>query len=791
MFKCLLLMVFIPYAFADDASDAIFQMFTKARVTTNSGLSRAVDQTCQKLVAQAHVKECQDHKIKTANVDDLALALKKINLAAREQEFIRKAHAEQMAALTCEIKQMRALYNEESVKPFYGVVMEDLCQKLPELKLRWDLMEKSKKIIESANSKFETNNRASNFRFADTSQNAGLLKTISKYGAELKKQQSIYLQLKSSMWRSDDPYMDSYIHEAMTSDSKRKEVCDGSSKNQDYKTYSVARKNFQDKIIYSMIRRAQDDLFAIGKSPDKTGVQGMKVILNRSDWQKNLDQGSAKNRLENAVMMCDLDQKYLSGDDRSQRFLAVGSFALGGASVFLKVAKFATFLKPGTVQGLLTSSRVLMYASSFPVAPLSLQTVANACTGGDVSYSLQGQNCPLTSTGNVDMNKMIDIETIRLKKENCALNIALAGFNVGSTLIGFLGEFQAAKVITAKSYVPITKRPVIKVTELRALEKKVVKQLDDLGVGHSTIKRDPSSGVGLTTLEGNVKLWKSQALELTPFENKEFYGSLLKVEKLPTPGKATGPSTNAFLHPEMGVYKKKLEDLGYSLAVDTSLSTTGAEAYFWGYNKVLALNPKSNWQTFVHEFQHAEFNKYMYPRFSKLQSAVNRGEKLEDILRLKVAKKLSPTKIKKLQALMEKQISENGINEILSVSKELEVLGFRKYIPGVGTRSRKYALRHQITDLQKLPKRNSIQEASLLEAKNEYKWLERYEQTLGFAIGTAGSAVAVVGTDKVMSERYNKQIPENYLQIIYDEGDNILAQNRDGSWVFLEENPKP
>ena len=140
-------MVFIPYAFADDASDAIFQMFTKARVTTNSGLSRAVDQTCQKLVAQAHVKECQDHKIKTANVDDLALALKKINLAAREQEFIRKAHAEQMAALTCEIKQMRALYNEESVKPFYGVVMEDLCQKLPELKLRWDLMEKSKKII--------------------------------------------------------------------------------------------------------------------------------------------------------------------------------------------------------------------------------------------------------------------------------------------------------------------------------------------------------------------------------------------------------------------------------------------------------------------------------------------------------------------------------------------------------------------------------------------------------------------------------------------------------------------
>ena len=764
----LLLILATSYAHADDVTDYIWRIFTGARTSTNSSLSSTLHGSCSQLVAQSYLRECREQFPQNTTLNSLEEQFKKIELASREKEFIRKAHAEQKGAITCEIMQLRALYNEESVKPFYGKILEDICHKLPELKTRWDKINQYKKIVERANSTFEYNNKPNNFRFADTSKNNELIATINKYSALMKKENSVYLQLRSSIWKIEDPHMDSFVFDSMRTPEKIKAVCAGGESNQDYKTYFPVRKKFQDEIIASMIGGAQDNLFKIGETPEQAGVAGIRLLLQKSDWARTV---SELGTVENAMMMCDMDQKYASGDDETQKFLTVGTFALGGAGAFLKVAKFATFLRPATIQRLLSASRVLMMASSFPYLPLAIEETADACMGPSTAYSLQGNQCPLNEFGLIDMKRMIDIQTRQMEKENCVLRLALSTAGLGPDVVRF---FKAGAAKAAETFVPINMPKTVSSAAIRVSEGNMISRLRQLGIETTPIAREAEvGGMGSTYVERNVRLWKTQTME-----GEAYYGTLRKVTKLPPAGTEASASTNAFLHPEMAKYKQRLDDMGYTLAIDTSLPQTGAEAYNWGYRKVVAMRPDSNWQTFVHEFQHVEYDRYLKRRFDKLRVAVSRGNKLEDVLKLKIQNRIGPERVRRLQNLLKKEVPELAINEALSVDEELRVLGFRRYIPGVGSRSVKYSLRYRISLLEKVPRRTAVQEKTLIEAKRQYETLNRYENlpTVAAAAGLTVASGAI--THKIL-------YPEDYRQIVYDENGNVVAQKHNGAWESL------
>jgi hypothetical protein len=501
MIKILLLLTFlVPSVRADDVSDYVAKMFTTVRTTTNKMLSESIEGTCETLVAQTLDKKCEDPRLKDLKVNELESYLKKINTDAAEKDFLARAHSEQRAAMSCEIMQLRSLYNEESIKPFYGDVLEDICHKLPDLKKRWGQLTALQKSLESKHATFKYKNSASNFRVADTSNNEALLKAINQDTAKLKKVQNLYFQLKASIWRYDDPSMDSFIHEAMTS--SKSDVCAGGSSNQEYKSYWPARKRFQDQVIYPMIGRAQDDLFKIGPSPEKLGVPGVNVLLNRSDWSRHVQKSADGGNAQNALMMCDLQQKYSRGDDRTGTFLTVGSFALGGTGVFLKAAKFATMLQPATVQKLLSTSRVLLMLSAYPSVPLALQQTYDACFDANLSqtYSLQGHNCPLNEFGNIDSSKMIEVERRRMDGENCALNLALSAAELSPGIVGYLKK--ATKPV--EEIVVVAPRQAEKALSER-------KVLEDAGLVEIGPRNTSVQKARILILEGGVKgVWKKK-----------------------------------------------------------------------------------------------------------------------------------------------------------------------------------------------------------------------------------------------------------------------------------------
>jgi hypothetical protein len=327
---------------------------------------------------------------------------------------------------------------------------------------------------------------------------------------------------------------------------------------------------------------------------------------------------------------------------------------------------------------------------------------------------------------------------------------------------------------------PINAPESVSVKKVAAQTASDIKSLDKMGV-----KFRPSNDP--TYLDSNVNTWNKTKLETSPGQKPD-YGKVLNIEELPPPGTATGPSTNAFLHPEMAAYKAKLEQMGYRLTVDTSTPFTGAGAYQWSYTKVVSLRPDSTWQTFLHEFQHAEFSHYLVYSFSRLEATVANGGTVRGLMSPQMMQTLGSEKVERLQTLLQKGLPSNAINETLSVEAELRVMGFRRYIPVIGTGTEKYALRHQITDL------NSITESggalSVEQSKTLSQAKMRYAALLAYDTGGSAAAVGVLGGTEIgalkMINKNGDKDPNSYLQIVYDERGNVLGQRQDGQWVRLQ-----
>lgn len=324
---------------------------------------------------------------------------------------------------------------------------------------------------------------------------------------------------------------------------------------------------------------------------------------------------------------------------------------------------------------------------------------------------------------------------------------------------------------------PLTFRSQVDSTAVAAQTAREEAALTKLGVEYRQVYRT-------TYLEGNVRYFNKQTLTNVAEGSAPNFGKILMVTELPPAGTATGPGVNAFLHPEMAAYKARLEAMGIDLVVDTSTSYGGAGAYFWGQTNVLALRPNSTWQTFLHEFQHAQFERFVSPNFTRMQHLTLGRRPIEEAFTPAQLQELGPQRIARLQDLMTREFPVTAINETLSVEQELAALGLRRYLPFRGSATRAYALRHQITELEAIPTRlrSAVQQSELERASRELILLRTY--TTAAATGIVVAPAGTVGAGFVAYNAYG-QDPADYRQIIYDERTNqpVMGQKTDGSWI--------
>jgi hypothetical protein len=291
----------------------------------------------------------------------------------------------------------------------------------------------------------------------------------------------------------------------------------------------------------------------------------------------------------------------------------------------------------------------------------------------------------------------------------------------------------------------------------------------------------------ITQLKANVD-WFNQ----TTLQGGSDTGKVLHIDALPPPGYSKSSSANAFLHPEMAEYKKRLEKMGYDLVVDTSLPQTGAGAYQWERMGVVALSPDSTWREFIHEFQHAEFAHYLgdkeilHLKFSRLE-----GKTVAEALNPQTANALGAARVARLQRLLDKGLPELAINETLSVDAELNAMGFKRYIPGLGSGREKYALRHQITSLLEEKEHTPLsaaQSSALRAAQVRYASLIGLELTATVAPAAALETAFVYHESKSKAARSTPTIPNpqddpnSYTQIVYSKDGEMLAQDENGQW---------
>lgn len=227
----------------------------------------------------------------------------------------------------------------------------------------------------------------------------------------------------------------------------------------------------------------------------------------------------------------------------------------------------------------------------------------------------------------------------------------------------------------------------------------------------------------------------SNRTRVTPTNYGEVHpGRILKITKVPPPYSSGSWLTPALFHPELADYRAKLENMGITLVVDTSMTFKHYAGYFSAQRKLLAIQPGATWGTFLHEFQHAEFEANIAPYFDRMVGTINAGRNITDAVPKNVRKQLGEKKLQRLSELIRMGLPQLAVNETLSRDVELEAPGAWRYVffqPGV----RKYALRHQITGLEDLPIRSPTQNQTLSNAKLNHALLTT--ASVGMALAPA------------------------------------------------------
>lgn len=329
----------------------------------------------------------------------------------------------------------------------------------------------------------------------------------------------------------------------------------------------------------------------------------------------------------------------------------------------------------------------------------------------------------------------------------------------------------------AEAFSPLTRPSQVKSSAVDQADLAVRRDLSKMGVAVTPIT-DPNRGTYLADAEKYG--WYDP--KITPrADGTKAYGALYRVDRLPPVGRAS-PFAPALSHPEMAEYLRKMRAQGYELVIDSSLKHTGAGAYFYEKNKVIALAPNSTWQTFLHEYQHLEFSNSLL-RYNFVEPIValrQSGKDLQTSLHPAVVAEIGADKVAKIQRLIDRGITpSNAINESLSVGRELEALGWRKFVPGSGAiPSYQYMLRHQITDLEALgPKMTDQQRRLVTQLKLQHHAAGAAIPALGLGAAFGAGAGGMI---------LYSHLSQNYTEIYYDNNGNMIGVKPDGSRVYIK-----
>jgi len=307
--------------------------------------------------------------------------------------------------------------------------------------------------------------------------------------------------------------------------------------------------------------------------------------------------------------------------------------------------------------------------------------------------------------------------------------------------------------------------------------RETVKQKDELTKLGVKFEMDANR---ITTVGGDVRYGFGH-VNYNRGTTGDHFGEILRVTELPTPVQNGSLSTPAFRHPEMAKHAEELRKMGYDLVVDTSMRGTNTGAYFWDHTRVIALRPDSNWQTFLHEYQHAQFAHFIRPRFSQYQEAVGtQGRSIREVLPERAIAAYGDREVGRLETLLRQGHTELGVNESLSTARELDRLGWKKYVPFVGTEPRIYGANHRAHSLAELQSQGitltPVQQKALSSARQEVVIAQVNRWSPLAAVGTA----EVIVISRIRSEKPKWEIIQPKNVIYNPSSGEMIAELPDG-----------
>lgn len=339
-----------------------------------------------------------------------------------------------------------------------------------------------------------------------------------------------------------------------------------------------------------------------------------------------------------------------------------------------------------------------------------------------------------------------------------------------------------------KFYHPMPASRSVDVADLLKSDESYRKTLDQMGIKYRVTNKT-------TYIE--TELTAQNAAGQDPF-----YGKIYNIVQLPPASKNGNFDSNAFEHPQMAEYHSKLKAMGYKLVVDSSLPFSNANNYFWQETKVVALRPNSTWSSFIHEFQHAEFESLISLNFSEIQSLAKKGgEEIAPML----AKTFDydPVRAKKLVQLIRMGLPEIAVDESLSVTEQLALMGWKRFIPQKNSHSEKYMLRHQVhalLDLQKTETLTAVQAQTLRNAQLRYAGILAYDigaPIIALGAGTYGltkAGSAALDSIEQLDDSQNPLINtdqdktklEDFRQVLRNDKGDLIGQLRNGKWIHVK-----
>lgn len=511
------------------------------------------------------------------------------------------------------------------------------------------------------------------------------------------------------------------------------------------------------------------------------------------------------------ALACRADARYGSGATALEDGLFIGSFALsGGAALVARAgtvaARAAMGLNSARAGGLLSlnAARALQITAAGAGGLSAYQEIDNACGPAN------REGVRAVGSGENQCVSAPRIET--LEKDSCYLAVGLGALGLGASLAPELhaaaqklrrepgapsvagrsdDEVVAASprasaaggAGSAEEFSPLKASKTVSQAEVQRTHDESLARLAAMGVKTERIGTD-------TALEGDF--WSR--IELTDLppgaaSARGFRGEIHRITELPKPVSRGTPSTPALQHPEMAEALRRARELGYDVVLDTTVTKTGAGAYFDPFTRRIALKPNSTWATFQHELQHLEFSEYVRPNMAKIRRIVDAKGDLTIGLPADVVADIGRERLQKIDSLIRRGVTPtNSIDESLSVDGDLRALGWRRYLPTTGgPEIQRYALRHRITDLTALKAVRPLtpEEARALEDSiRQHRQLELYQRHGNAALLGTGGLVGATGVGAGLYTELTRD--SGFERIYYDTKGNLVGVRADGSWKYIQ-----